>query len=385
MIVVGIQKPTLKKKILHLFKKYLRLNKNAGLTLYPGNFHFKKKGNFKKKPEYRQQTPLFESEKGIFKSARFEFRKILKRFRRTQSFRTRKFSRRALVKNTVTGRNYRLTLYKSGENSLAFYYSLLKIFSEKQSSKKPVELRQKDLLGWDRAAHQSLNMILVVDVSTSVINFARAFSKIINSLTFYFNKNKDRIGVISLQGQQAKTLNHPTHNYKVVTKSLLSLKVHGKTPLADGLLKSLDMARLEKFRNRGSKSLVVLLSDCYPEPLTGKFKNIFEDPAYINSLSAAKLFKKSKIFLLLINPNFKNRNGDKSLPPGEKDSKLLPGEKLSEMITENAGGKLIRLYPRVKSSKTIYSDQERYDVSPKDIEKIINGVSSALNASKNCL
>ncbi|MBN1619854.1 VWA domain-containing protein [candidate division WOR-3 bacterium] len=326
------------------------------------------------KSDYREEIPLFESEMNLFKTVDIKFRRFLRKFRRTQNFRSRKFTKRERAKNTVTGRNYRLIKYSKGINSLAFYPSIVNHLLS-SDTKKRTYLCKEDLLGWEKSSHQSLNMILVVDVSSSVINFAIAFSKIINSLTVYFNKNKDRIGIISLQGYQSKILNHPTHNYKVVSKSLLSLKVHGRSPLADGLTKSLDMAKLEKFRNRGSSSFVVLLSDCYPEPLTGKYKNIFDEPAYKNSLSAAKLFRKAKIKLLLINPNFKHNETLRE--------KYFPGEKLSELIVENSGGKLVKLFNKSRTTSGSYSEAGRFDVSAKDIEKIISGVTSLEPNSKS--
>ncbi|MBN2362906.1 VWA domain-containing protein [candidate division WOR-3 bacterium] len=379
---MGIHKPTVKRKIKNILRNaaaFLRFKRKKSVKFVSRDNSFKKLGGKEKslKTDYSYETPLFESEKSFFKTVDIKFKRFLKRIRKTQNFRTRKFTRRAMVKNTVTGRNFLLTKYKEGENSPAFYPTLLNrlLVNEFREGKKAIT--KKDLLGWQKSSHQSLNMILVVDVSSSVINFVKAFSRIINSLTVYFNKNKDRIGVISLQGHQAKILNHPTHNYKVVSKSLLSLKVHGRTPLSDGLLKSLDMARLEKFRNKGSLSLVVLLSDCYPEPLTGKFRNIFDEPAYRNSLSAAKLFRKAKIGLLLINPNFKHTETQKE--------KYFPGEKLSEFIVENAGGKLVKLMSSAISSKTVYTEKDRYEVSPKDIERIISGVASAAGSSKSGL
>lgn len=379
---MGIQKPTVKRKIKSILRKaaaFLRFKRKKFVKFVSRDNSYKKLGGKEKslKTDYNDETPLFESEKSFFKTVDIKFKRFLKRIRKTQNFRTRKFTRRAMVKNTVTGRNFLLTKYKEGENSLAFYPTLLNRLLVDEFREGQKAITKKDLLGWEKSSHQSLNMILVVDVSFSVINFVKAFSRIINSLTVYFNKNKDRIGVISLQGHQAKILNHPTHNYKVVAKSLLSLKVHGRTPLSDGLLKSLDMARLEKFRNKGSLSLVVLLSDCYPEPLTGKFRNIFDEPAYRNSLSAAKLFRKAKIGLLLINPNFKHAETQKE--------KYFPGEKLSEFIVENAGGKLVKLMSSAISSKTVYTEKDRYEVSPKDIERIISGVASAAGSSKSGL
>ena len=138
----------------------------------------------------------------------------------------------------------------------------------------------------------------------------------------------------------------------------VAVLMNGETPIADGLYKSLNMAKMERSKNPGSRSIVVLLSDCFPEPLTPGCENIFDDPAYRNSITAAAQYKKNKVLLLVINPAADSK-GDQ-----------FPGEVLSKNLAEASGGKLISLYR---------SKDERYaKPSRKEIEAIVKGVEDTL-------
>ena len=173
-------------------------------------------------------------------------------------------------------------------------------------------------------------------------------------MTGYFNRHNDRVGLIALQGEQARIYCHPTHNFRVVSRGLGKLHFHGLTPLADGLFKSLSMARLERAKSPGSKSIVVLLSDCYPEPLTPGYEDKFDDPAYRNCISNARAYKREKVMLLLINPTFSSAEA------------RFPGERLSIKIAEAAGGKLIKLF---RPKDTRYSPPSR-----KELNIILQGI-----------
>jgi Mg-chelatase subunit ChlD len=201
-------------------------------------------------------------------------------------------------------------------------------------------------------------LILLVDVSQSTWPFIKVFREILRSLTSYFNKHNDRVGLISLQGTQAAIYSHPTHNFRVVARGLGRLRIHGETPLADGLRKSLHMAKLEKGKNPGSRGIVILLSDCYPEPITPGYEDRFDDPVYKEAVNAAVPFKRARITLLVINPAFTT------------ETAKYPGELLSKKISQASGGRLIKLY-RPKHRRHV-------PPSKKEIDHILKGVEDSL-------
>lgn len=277
----------------------------------------------------------------------------------------KKIYKRNIVYNFESGRNVRLVKYKKNINQISVIHSILKSINNNGDK---FIITEKDLVGWEKQELESLNLILLIDLSKSIFKFVKIFSQLIESLTGYFNINKDRIGLICLQGLQAKILNHPTHNYRIINKSLLSLKVEGLTPLSDGMQKALSMAKLEKFKNSGSKNLVVLLSDCYPEPLTGKFNRILDEPMYRECISASKQFKKDKVSLLLIYPNFIHNEDEEEI--------FYPGEKLATLIIKNSNGKMFK-FKKFLQYRSINTTPEQF--KEQEIDKILLGIEKEFN------
>jgi len=305
---------------------------------------------------------LFSADESLTDSAKRVFHRLLRKFRRVQSRVVRGKRRRNTVLTTATGRAVRPVEYDPERSVLAPVQTV--ISSVRRGAydlrSKKLRIRREDFVGWQHLEHESLTLVLLVDVSRSTFPYINVFSQLLRSFTGYFNRNNDRIGLISLQGAQAKILNHPTHNYRVISKSLSTLRIHGETPLADGLLKALYMARLERFKKPGSRSVVILLSDCYPEPLTHHCEDIFEEPMYRETVARASLYKRDKVFLLVINPSFENT----------EEENLLPGERLSEMVAKVSGGKLIKLFvPKGYSAGEKLPSPSRHE-----IQTILKGI-----------
>ncbi len=267
----------------------------------------------------------------------------------------------------TTGRDTRVIGYIRNQTRLAIKNTILHaaINNRYDLKNRRFDIQSENMRGWTRREYESLTLILLVDVSKSTWAFIEVFKEILSSLTDYFHKHNDRVGLISLQGLQAKIYSHPTHNFRVVARGLSKLKFHGETPIADGLYTSLNMARMEKAKNPGARSIVILLSDCFPEPLTLGVRDVFEDPAYRNSITAAAQYKKQKIMLLVINPSFTGEEAE------------LPGEILSESIAKAGGGGLIKLH-RDKDSR--YAN-----LSTREIEIIIKGIEDSLSRKEGYL
>jgi Mg-chelatase subunit ChlD len=264
------------------------------------------------------------------------FRNLLRRFRRAPPG-ARRSRRRQAIENPYAGRNIRLVPYEPAENLLAPLPTVLEALraGRRFTPGRPL-VRRADLLGWAKAERESLTLILLVDVSRSTIGHLRVFAELLRSLAGHFQRNRDRMGLVSLQGRQATVLHHPTHNYRIVTRHLAQLRFRGETPLADGLQKTLAMARLERFKNPGSQSLVVLLSDCFPEPIPPGWAELFESPAYRAARTAASLFRREKVqFLVLLAAPERG--------PGRPEQGPSPGERLGEAIAAAAAGRLMRL------------------------------------------
>ncbi len=157
--------------------------------------------------------------------------------------------------------------------------------------------------------------------------FVKVFTELLKNLTGYFKRSNDRVGLVSIQGKQAQIINNPTHNFRVILRHLSELAVDGETPIADGLRKGLEMCRLERFRKPGSRNIVLAISDFYPEPLTHKFKDVFDEPAYKDAIQTASQYRRHKTLLFVLNPCFRSEEG------------TLPGEKLCKLLAKVSGGR----------------------------------------------
>ena len=281
------------------------------------------------------------------RSSFFKFLRSIRRRRERTSGGTR---RRTAVASLTTGRNTRTVNHQRGYTPLAPRETILRALRRGGR----FHITDEDLAGWSRLELESLILILLVDVSQSTWALVKVFREILKSLAGHFKKHKDRVGLVSLQGPQAKIFTHPTHNFRVVARGLSRLKVEGETPLADGLQKALSLSILERRKNPGSRSVVILLSDCYPEPLTTNTKNVFDDPAYRSSVRAAIPYRRAGVTLLVINPAFESEEG------------TLPGERLSRTLAQVSGGRLIKLHR--------HRDRRYLPPSNREIETILKGV-----------
>lgn len=290
-------------------------------------------------------------------------RKLFSRFMRNirkKKLQNRRSNRRNNIENLRLGRNVRTSQYRDYRDQLAVYPTIMRTVTEKGSIHLPLRINRHQFMAWRKTEQESMTLIFVIDLSNSTYPYIPIFSKILDSTLGYFSRNKDRVGLITLQGRQACIHNHPTHNFRIVMKNLKALSVQGESPVADGMNKALQMASIEKHKNPDSNPLVIMLSDCFPEPITCKYDDIFDEPAYKNTLSAASLFKKNKVSLLLITPY------DRAV------SEKNPGYKLSHMITENSGGKIIELRTSVDAMYVGNDKTAKTDFN--DIDKILRGI-----------
>lgn len=313
-----------------------------------------------------QGVPLFGVRSFPFRKIRDYFSRLLTRLGRGRTRQARGKSRRRSVISERSGRNIRIVPYKKGENTLALLATMARaVRSGKYDlARHKYRITDADFVGWERLIRESLTLVLVVDLSRSTFPFVNLFAEIINSLTGLFRMHQDRIGLISLQGSQAQIMNHPTHNYRVVTKNLLQLRIHGETPLADGLFKALAMVKLEKYRKPGTRNIVILISDCYPEPISGSFHDLFDEPAYREAIRAAAIYRRSRVALMLINPALQKAVGKKD----------YPGERLADTLVRESRGRLIRLFrPEPTPSHNAYEPPTKAEIN-----KILSGIEESL-------
>jgi magnesium chelatase subunit D len=180
----------------------------------------------------------------------------------------------------------------------------------KSKGKPKIKLNPSDLRIWIRQGRSSVTLVLIADASFSTHNFLPAVSKALGIVYRDAYRNRDRLGIIAFQKRSAQIMNHPTNNLRVALGNLARLVPSGYTPLADGLRKALQVFKQEKRRSPDFIPFAILVSDCFPEPLTHKYTDLFEEPAYLEVLKVSKNFRREKIPIVVINPSQgKDREG----------------------------------------------------------------------------
>jgi len=114
-------------------------------------------------------------------------------------------------------------------------------------------------------------ILFVVDASGSVGGFdrmAEAKAAALALLSEAYRK-RDRVGLIAFYGPGAQVLLPPTDSVELAGRLLEDLPTGGKTPLAEALVKTHQLVRVELARDPGLTPLIVLMTDGRPNvPLT---------------------------------------------------------------------------------------------------------------------
>ena len=106
-------------------------------------------------------------------------------------------------------------------------------------------------------------VLFVVDASGSMGAQRRmvAVKGAILSLLLDAYQRRDRVGLLSFRGVAAQLLLPPTNSVDLAQVRLREMPTGGRTPLAAGLLKAMEVIDIEKTRDRDVLPLLVLLSD----------------------------------------------------------------------------------------------------------------------------
>lgn len=106
-------------------------------------------------------------------------------------------------------------------------------------------------------------ILFVVDASGSMGAKQRmvAVKGAILSLLIDAYQKRDRVGLIVFRGNDAEVLLPPTSSVELARKSMQTLPIGGKTPLAHGLSKAYDVLNREVMINKHTLPRLILISD----------------------------------------------------------------------------------------------------------------------------
>ncbi|MHA1972071.1 MAG: VWA domain-containing protein [Candidatus Hodarchaeales archaeon] len=187
---------------------------------------------------------------------------------------------------------------------------------------KGIKIKLDDIKEKVFCSRVSATIIFVIDLSESIVNNIRSVSSAVNWLSRQAYLYRDRVGVVVLKGKRGVVIQTPTSNLNLVKRKLSKLRASGATPLASGLLKAVELIKLDKIRTKNeSIPMIVLITDgvanipLLNDPYNGRTRetplNQLKDRAYQlaikDCLSVAQRIRKEKIFLTIFNTNPKGQ------------------------------------------------------------------------------
>jgi magnesium chelatase subunit D len=106
-------------------------------------------------------------------------------------------------------------------------------------------------------------------------------------------QKRDKVAFIAVAGDKANILLHPTSSVELAARYLRKLPTEGKTPLADGMYKGLQVLKAQQWKNRDIIPIIILVSD-------GRGNVPLVSDAKQEAISLAKEIKKQAINLVVI-------------------------------------------------------------------------------------
>ncbi|CAN5174955.1 putative cobaltochelatase [soil metagenome] len=143
----------------------------------------------------------------------------------------------------------------------------------RQASRPGVAVRREDLRENVREGREGNLILFVVDASGSMAARSRmsAVKGAVLSLLTDAYQRRDKVGMISFRGEEARTLIPPTSSVELAAARLEELPTGGRTPLSAGLEMTAEVLRRERLKDGERRPLIVLLTDgratAGPDPL----------------------------------------------------------------------------------------------------------------------
>lgn len=302
---------------------------------------------YRKREKYSSQTvPKYRT---IFKSKLHKAREEKSKFsiepKDLQKMQCR-LVKRAKTKNTFNhsnspspdkGRIIRYSRDKSSNVAISpTIYNAIKQGSYSLEKSK-FSIKTRDFLYPQYEQNSIYNMILVLDTSKSITWMINNIELIISRITTNAFHSRDKLGLITFQDNRALIHHYPTLNVKQVIGTINKIKAKGETPLGEGLNLALQVFSKKQYNLPGMKNIIIMISDCFPEPLEGRHKNLLDEPCYKAVISASEKIKKAKIDMVIINPS-------------TQESKKSWNLKLIDKIRDVSNAKYIRIHPQMQSN-----------------------------------
>ncbi len=127
----------------------------------------------------------------------------------------------------------------------------------------PIRVSSEDLRVRVRRVPTSLLHVILLDASSSMLasERVRVAKSIVRELAKRSYLDRAYVSVITFRGRDAELILKPTRLYELALKAVNEVVIGGSTPLAIGLVKSLNVIKSFLMKNRGSKAVLHLITD----------------------------------------------------------------------------------------------------------------------------
>lgn len=126
-----------------------------------------------------------------------------------------------------------------------------------------VQVRSEDVREKVREERTGATILFLVDASGSMgakRRMGAVKGAVLSMLTDAYQK-RDSVGIVAFRDDTADCLLNFTRSVDLAQKALRDIKTGGKTPLGAGLLKALDMLKIDRIKNPDSLQYLIVVSD----------------------------------------------------------------------------------------------------------------------------
>ncbi len=165
-----------------------------------------------------------------------------------------------------------------------------------------------------REMRAPITMVLLLDMSESIIPSLVNVRNAILSMRDIAFKRRDRVGLVVFKGEGAQTLLSPTANMSLVVKRVMEIGASDLTPLASGMYEAWRLLRNERTKNRDVIPVLVIISDGIANipleaPLSQRTRSRYLNRAQADAIDVTQLLLREGVTTIAINPSHQ--------PPGD--------------------------------------------------------------------
>jgi magnesium chelatase subunit D len=126
-----------------------------------------------------------------------------------------------------------------------------------------LRIETQDIREKIRARKVSSAIVFVVDASGSMATLrgTELARQCVLTMLHDAYRKRDRVAFIAVTGEKASVLLPPTSSVEMAARCLRDLPAEGRTPLADGMYKGIQLLETQLWKNRNVIPIMVLVSD----------------------------------------------------------------------------------------------------------------------------